>query len=541
MNARANQTVAVTVKMRPAARISTTVVDAATGAPVAGVCAGAFKPKHVAQPDGFGYCSDAAGRLTIGRLTAGTYRLFVDPTEAPRYGRQWLGATGGTGDERQAASVTATAGEVATAPTVRLDPAGSIAGTVTDGTTGVPIEFSSVDLLTSHPGAGLSETSTDEDGHYRIDRLGPYAWPLRFGATGYAGQWSGNAADRYAATPVQVTAGGVATGDIGLVRGVEVRGTVALEDGTPVDGYVATKNAETGDYAGTDYAEDGTYLIRVIAGQRVSYAYDVYAGDRYFSSDRAAVATRRTRRTGAVCRPRAGDRAGAEPDGGDELEHVTQIERERERPGGAPRTARPHRFHLAVGGAVELEDPHRPLARIDDPVERNPGGGVFVPLEDEVAAAVAVGKHLDDQHHIGRIPRGAALGLRRCVDDEDVGHEVGGDPPADADVLADEQVVGRLPVEKPAELVGRDAVRHVGVERRRGVTPGGSRRRSRSGCRRREATPDRRSSRAGRKRARGGWSRSCLLSYRSSLTVRKVIHNAPGSPQVLHNADRRTS
>lgn len=289
VNARANQTVAVTVKMRPAARISTTVVDAATGAPVAGVCAGAFKPKHVAQPDGFGYCSDATGRLTIGRLTAGTYRLFVDPTEAPRYGRQWLGATGGTGDERQAASVTAAVGEVATAPTVRLDPAGSIAGTVTDGATGVPIEFSSVNLLTSHPGAGLSETSTDEDGHYRIDRLGPYAWPLGFAANGYAGQWSGNAADRYAATPVQVTAGGVATGDIGLVRGVEVRGTVALEDGTPVDGYVATKNAETGDYAGTDYAEDGTYLIRVIAGQRVSYAYDVYAGDRYFSSDRAAL------------------------------------------------------------------------------------------------------------------------------------------------------------------------------------------------------------------------------------------------------------
>ena len=173
-----------------------------------------------------------------------------------------------------------------TAPTARLDRSGTIVGTVTDGATGTPVGSVGVNLFTAHPGSGVGETNTDEQGNYRISRLGPYAWPIAFGGSGFPTQWSGNAASRYAATPVAVAAGGEATHDTGLVRGVEVRGTVALDDGTPADGYVTTSNADTGDYAGTIWAEGGHYAMRVLP-QRVSYGYDVYVGERYFSSDRA--------------------------------------------------------------------------------------------------------------------------------------------------------------------------------------------------------------------------------------------------------------
>jgi hypothetical protein len=83
-----------------------------------------------------------------------------------------------------------------------------------------------------------------------------------------------------------VTEGGTATHDAALVGGVEVSGAIALDDGTPADGFVTTSNAETGDYAGTVWAEGGHYAMRVLP-QRVSYGYDVYVGERYFSSDRA--------------------------------------------------------------------------------------------------------------------------------------------------------------------------------------------------------------------------------------------------------------
>lgn len=286
VNVRPGRTLTITVPMRPAARITTTVVDATTGEPVAGVCAAAYKPKQVRHQDGYSYCSNAAGRLSIGRLEGGTYHLFVDPTGAPEYGRQWLGATGGTGDQRQAVAITAVAGAVAEAPTVRLDRAGSIAGTVTDGTSGAVIEQAFVGLFTSHPGAGSRETETDDQGRYRIDRLGPYEWPLVFRKYEYAPQWSGNGASRYTATPVPVTAGGVADGDIGLLRGTTVSGTITTDTGMRAEGYVTVDNAETGDIAGAIWANSGEYVIRAMPNQRVYFTYDIQAPSNY-SSDRA--------------------------------------------------------------------------------------------------------------------------------------------------------------------------------------------------------------------------------------------------------------
>ncbi|WP_089154894.1 carboxypeptidase regulatory-like domain-containing protein [Micromonospora sp. NBS 11-29] len=279
----AGQTTEVAPKLRPGAVISTTIVDRATGRPVADVCVDAFLPKQAALRDGHGNCSDRAGRIRVGPLAAGTYRLFATPGTAG-YGRQWVGAEGGTGDERQAATVAATVGTVTAGPQVRLDPAGRITGTVTDATTGAPAASVDVSVLTGHPGVGVDDATTDAQGRYTLDRLGPYAWPVVFSGNPHAAHWSGDAVSRFTATPVTVTAGGTATHDTAMRPGSTVTGTFTLQGGPPsASGYVIARSADTGDIAGAGWMSDGRFTLRVTGKQRVYFTYDVRSGDRDYS------------------------------------------------------------------------------------------------------------------------------------------------------------------------------------------------------------------------------------------------------------------
>ncbi|PTA46384.1 carboxypeptidase-like regulatory domain-containing protein [Micromonospora sp. RP3T] len=279
----AGQTTDVAPKLRPGALITSTIVDRATGRPVADVCLDAFLPKQAKLVDGHGNCSDQAGRIRVGPLAGGTYRLFADPGDAP-YGRQWVGADGGTGDERQAATVTATVGTVTAGPQVRLDPAGRITGTVTDAATGKPANSVDVSVLTGHPGVGVNDASTDEQGRYTLDRLGPYAWPVVFSGHPYAVHWSGDAVSRYTATPVPVTAGGTATLDTAMRAGSTVTGTFTNQDGASfTNGWVVARSADTGDVAGSGWMSDGRYTLQVTGRQRVYVTYDVSFAGQDFS------------------------------------------------------------------------------------------------------------------------------------------------------------------------------------------------------------------------------------------------------------------
>ncbi|MEV1286680.1 carboxypeptidase-like regulatory domain-containing protein [Micromonospora sp. NPDC049679] len=288
---RAGQTTERTVLLKPAAAITTTIVDRRTGQPVKDVCVDAFLPKQASLRDGHGRCSDRNGKITIGPLEGGSYRLFAIPQDVA-YGRQWVGADGGTGDERQAAPVAATAGKAAAAPQVKLDPAGSLTGRVTDAASGAPIQSAGIALLTGHPGVGVGDEVTDADGRYRIGRLGPYEWPLGFGAHDYAQQWSGGAVSRFTATPIAVTAGGTATHDIALSAGTEVTGSFNNQDGTAfAGGWVLAHNAETGDVAGAGWMSDGQFRMRVLGKQRIYVTYNVsfrdgqdWYDDRYLAT-----------------------------------------------------------------------------------------------------------------------------------------------------------------------------------------------------------------------------------------------------------------
>ncbi|MFF0152587.1 carboxypeptidase regulatory-like domain-containing protein [Micromonospora sp. NPDC005203] len=302
---KANRDTKLTAKMQPGALISTTVVDRQSGAPVADVCLDTFLPKQAKLADSYGDCSDRTGKITVGPFTAGNYKLFAVPRDS-NYGRQWVGVNGGSGDEREAAVVTVTVGQIATGPQIRLDRAGRVTGTVTDPA-GKPVPNADVSVLTAHPGVGAQDAITDEHGVYTLERLGPYAWPVVVGANQYASVWSGDKPTRFTATPVPVTVGAATTHNVRLDQGVELTGTFRTPDGTPfTSGFVIARNVDTGDIAGNVWMTDGRFSIRVKGPQRIFFTYNVSLGEKQFDGRYLATQPDGTRKLARFTVPASG-------------------------------------------------------------------------------------------------------------------------------------------------------------------------------------------------------------------------------------------
>lgn len=271
----ANKTIDVAVKLQPGAAITTSIVDRATGKAVADVCLDTYRLKDIRLPEGRGDCSDANGKITVGPIEGGDYHLFAVPPSDSVYGQQWVGAIGGTGDERNAMTVPTRVGATIVTPTVRLDRAGSVTGKVTDAA-GTPAADVSVSVVPLYPSDGPGNLQTGADGTYRISGLGPYKWPLLFSGYGVTSQWSGGTGDRFAATGVQVTAGGTATFNTALSVGTEAKGAFRIADGrTPQDGFVYARNSATGDPVGVSEIRNGQYDMHLMAGQSVFLQYEV--------------------------------------------------------------------------------------------------------------------------------------------------------------------------------------------------------------------------------------------------------------------------
>ncbi|MFC0028648.1 hypothetical protein ACFFMM_03815 [Micromonospora chaiyaphumensis] len=275
VNVTEGDTATAVVDLTPAAHVETTVVDAATGAPVAGACA-TVAPAGTGELPSVGplACSDGTGRLRLDNVGAGSWNLFVRPTGGSPYGAQWVGATGGTGDPARARRLNLAAGRTVTVPPVRLDRAGTITGTVTSAATGAPVTSGEVSLAHS---SGLSYLSwgtyLDGQGTYRIDWLGPYRWPLLFTTPDHALQWSGGVPVRGQAKPVTVRAGQSTTYSPALKRGTLVTGGLTNPAGHPVSAVLTFHNAATGEVVGSTWDYDGRYEARVLGRQTVTVGW----------------------------------------------------------------------------------------------------------------------------------------------------------------------------------------------------------------------------------------------------------------------------
>jgi hypothetical protein len=269
-----------TVKLKKAAAIHVSFVDAATGDPVMSGCVGVVMATahNVAGP---GPCG-SSGSVDVTGLEPSTIRLFATSLDGT-HGAQWVGAAGGTGDPDAAEKITLTNGEHLDV-TVRFDGAGSIVGTITSAATGQGVPM--VCPTAIGPSSGSSSVFNSDCtlpfgdmSAYRITGLGPYAWKVAVPTyTGtYAWTWSGGAANRAKATAVQVVAGTTVTQNIVLPATGTISGTlVPPAGGNPAQATVQVVDAATGDFAGA-YARvnaDGTFTVTGLNTQRVWIYYN---------------------------------------------------------------------------------------------------------------------------------------------------------------------------------------------------------------------------------------------------------------------------
>lgn len=281
------QVTRVEVALRATTAITTTVVDRATGEPVPNTCVAVLPTVFGALDDrtcqwDVNYTDDQ-GRVTVGELEPGDYRLLVLPDDGA-HGIQWVGRRGGVGRQQNALPVTGEPGRLSTVATVRLDPPASITGTIRDAGTGEPLGNGCAGVLPIRqaayvPGAGRS--CAGSDGVYTVGNLGPYDWPLEFThfysyIEPYASVWSGGAPDRKQATPVRagIDQPGVAS-DVSLARtGPRLTVDAVSQDGQPYRGWLAGEiyNARTGDLV-KEFSATGPAQVDGLAEQPVKIRY----------------------------------------------------------------------------------------------------------------------------------------------------------------------------------------------------------------------------------------------------------------------------
>jgi hypothetical protein len=148
----------------------------------------------------------------------------------------------------------------AVAPATAL--AGSVSGTVTDASTGEPIEGIEACAFPEGEEGGWECVFTEADGSYVIPELDPGEYFVEFwpGELGYRGEWFESI----------LVGGGDTVVDAELVRKAAVRGTViATEDGLPVEEVeVCAIDVVWNEYANCAWTgSDGTYSLPLYEGE----------------------------------------------------------------------------------------------------------------------------------------------------------------------------------------------------------------------------------------------------------------------------------
>ncbi|SCL73363.1 MSCRAMM family protein [Micromonospora peucetia] len=266
--------------------VRTTVQDAGTGQP-ARACVSLVPLDRErltrvyigeSQLGRFGGCTDEQGRIEVTGVEPGRYRLFAQPYETERYGRQWVGGHGGTGQRHRAWVVLVGAGATSTAPRIRLDPPGRISGRVTDAVTGLPVAGAHVAVVpfVPHPKYTPDTPISDDTGRYTVTGLGPYDWALRFSGPRIAAQWSGGVGGALLARTVRVRPGGTATLDQALRPPTTVRGSIRVDEPAAY-GTVVAFDAVTAEVTGA--VDVGTsYDLPMLPGQLVRLRCDCSFG-----------------------------------------------------------------------------------------------------------------------------------------------------------------------------------------------------------------------------------------------------------------------
>jgi hypothetical protein len=226
--------------LAPAGTVTGLVVNASTGAPIAGVCPevllGRTSERALGQHD---RCSGADGRYTVSGLSTETLTLRLVPEWRSGLSPVWYRDAV---DQSSAVLFGSRAGRTISLDNVALVPGGIVTGRVTDPS-GDPIEGAWVGLPGVYGGrtvacGGPLCAQTGPDGRYSINAPAGRYRPIVYATnTTYAPEWSGDATSRADAVPITVRRAATTTFNATLVAGGHLGGTMYLANGTATSDY----------------------------------------------------------------------------------------------------------------------------------------------------------------------------------------------------------------------------------------------------------------------------------------------------------------
>lgn len=255
------------VGMQRGGTITGTVTDAASSAPLGGVCVSTPS----ASPGPLS-CSDATGAYAIVGLPTGSYDLNFNDVGGT-YLPQWYN---GQSSQANATAVSVTQGTTVTGKNAAMQVGASLAGTVTDASTSAPIASQCVSVYPTGSTNQVATACTDSSGNYVVSGLPTGTYNVDFqGGGAYVGQWYANQPTQGSSTSVSLTAGSAKTGiNAALVQGGKISGTITDASTTkPVAGACVSAYDSAGDSGYACSAQDGTYTIE---GLPASTSYTVY-------------------------------------------------------------------------------------------------------------------------------------------------------------------------------------------------------------------------------------------------------------------------
>ena len=242
VHATAGQTTAgIDATMQPGATITGVVTDNG-GNKLSNICVG-IEPVSGQLIDYFftriAFTKD--GTYTVPNLTPGLYAVSFECFGSAKLAQQWFMSQPSAGD---ANLVSAPAGAITSAIDAALQPAGDVAGVVTNRR-GQPLR--GICVRATLPGSsgpvlygGAGGASTGKKGTYLIRGLAAGTYAVQFSDCGrqtYGSGWYHQKPTPQAGTPVTVTSGGTTTGISEVMApGGTISGRVTSTSGTPVVG-----------------------------------------------------------------------------------------------------------------------------------------------------------------------------------------------------------------------------------------------------------------------------------------------------------------
>jgi 5-hydroxyisourate hydrolase-like protein (transthyretin family) len=242
--------------LQRAGRITGTITNAATGAPLANVTVTTGSTRNGVGQVADSVTTNASGVFTVQGLLAGDYFIYTSNNQGfvneiygniPCVGTCQLNAAMATGTP-----IPVTLGSTTAGRDIALDQGGSISGTITNAATGAPIQNVSVNVY-ARVGSGnfAGFATTNASGVYTVSGLATGTYVAYTGNTvGFTNEIyndilcpliCSSAIAVASGAEIPVTTGATTSGrDIALTEGGRITGTVTNQAGTPLQNIFVT-------------------------------------------------------------------------------------------------------------------------------------------------------------------------------------------------------------------------------------------------------------------------------------------------------------